>query len=98
MLQGKLYFVYNQQAANGNRKGGKGCEWPLETVKVDRDGRQHQQKIGGLEHTDVLLMPSTGWQAANGYLVFLGGGKRSNRFMKIYIKPEHILTSRHEQE
>lgn len=98
LLQDTMYFIYNQALARPDGREGNACHQATETmmVKVDGEGRQYSRKIEGLKDVDVKLMPRTGLQAGENKLIFLARDKRNNYLVKMKIRPDHVLTSKHE--
>lgn len=97
VLEDDLYFVFNDKADKG-----EGMEKSKDTclnyskakmVKVDRGGNQYYTSISKLNNTSLRLMPATGHKATKTEQVFLGGGKKSHRFVWLKLRELKGLTA-----
>jgi hypothetical protein len=90
VLQDDLYFVFNDKPDEGEdikkRKGACPIHSKTKMVKVDRGGNLYQSGIASLNKANIRLMPKTAYMATENEQVFLGGGEKSKRFIRVKLR------------
>ncbi len=98
MVDGKLYTIFNSQQWPEGKSydGGDMEEWPeskVVAVRVGRDGEIKTSLLPGLNKLKLRLLPQVGLDVAERELVLLGAGEKKNRFIRLQIISENLLST-----